>query len=116
MIQKKKRKKKRPRDRQCLSPIQIKGELFRPCVSLMWLGYWFTPALDSSAHFSHQLALAQGAFTLIRRLSPPGIGLAPYLCHRLATFLVAPILLSGADLFSPSVGAMARLNTFWYKV
>jgi len=101
---------------RCLSPIQIKGELFRPRDLVRWLGYWFTPALDSSAHFSRHLALAQGAFALIRRLSPPGVGLAPYLYHRLATSLVAPILLYGSDLFTPSAGAMARLNTFLHKV
>ena len=28
---------------KCRSPIQIKGELFRPYDSLRWLGYWFTP-------------------------------------------------------------------------
>ena len=47
---------------------------------------------------------------LIRRLSPPGAG--PYLCHRLAPSLVAPILLYGADLFTPSVGTTNRLDTF----
>jgi len=71
--------------------------------------------LDLSAHFSHRLALTQGAFALIRCLSPPGAGLAPYLYHRLPTFLVATILLYGADLFTASAGAMARLNTFWHK-
>ena len=101
---------------KCLAPIQIKKELFRPRDSVRWLGYWFTPALDSSAHFSRCLALAPGAFALIRRLSPPGAGLAPYLCHRLPVSLVSPILLYGADLFTPSAGAMARLNTFWHKV
>ena len=101
---------------KCVSPIQIKGELFRPRDSVQWLGYWFTPALDSSAHFSHGLALAKGAFALVRRLSPPGAGLAPYLCHRLATSLLAPILLYWADLFTPSAGAIARLDTFWHKV
>jgi len=101
---------------KCLSPIQIKEELFRPRDSLRWLGSWFTPALDSSAHFSRRLALALGVFALIRRLSPPGAGLAPYLCHRLATSLIAPILVYGADLFKPSAGTMACLNTFWHKV
>jgi len=62
------------------------------------------------------LALAQGAFVLVRRLSPPGAGLPPYLCHRLATSLIAPILLYGADLFTPSVGTTTRLDTFWRKV
>ena len=67
---------------KCASPIQIKGELFHPSNSFRWLGYWFTPALDPAAHFSRSLSLAQGAFALIRRLSPPGAGLPPYLCHR----------------------------------
>jgi len=101
---------------KCASPIQIKGELFRPSNSVRWLGYWFTPALDPAAHFSGRLALAQGAFALVRRLRPPGAGLPPYLCHRLATSLIAPILLYGTDLFTPSVGITTRLDTFWRKV
>jgi len=101
---------------KCVSPIQIKGKLIHPSNSVQWLGYWFTPALDPAAHFSRRLALAQGAFALIRRLSPPGAGLPPYLCHRLATSLVAPILLYGVDLFTPSVGTTTRLDTFWRKV
>jgi len=101
---------------KCFSPIQIKGELFRPSDSLPWLGYWFPPALDPAAHCSRRLALAQGAFALVRRLSPPGAGLPPYLCHRLATSLIAPILLHGADLFTPSVGTTTRLDTFCCKV
>ena len=60
--------------------------------------------------------MAQGAFALIGRLSPPGAGLVPYRCHRLATSLVARILLYGADLFTPNVGSLARLDTFWQKV
>jgi len=101
---------------KCFSPIQIKGQLFHPGNSVRWLGYWFTPALDPAAHFSRRLALAQGAFTLIRCLSPPRAGLPPYLCHRLAASLIAPILLYGADLFTPSVGTTTRRDTFWRKV
>jgi len=101
---------------KCTASIQIKGELFHPGNSIRWLGYWFTPALDPAAHFSRRLALAQGVFGLIRRLSPPGAGLPPYLCHRLATSLVAPILLYSAHLFTPSVGTTARLDTFWRQV
>jgi len=52
----------------------------------------------------------------MRRLSPPGAGLPPYLCHRLATSLVASILLYGPDLFTPSVGTTTRLDTFLHKV
>ena len=101
---------------KCLSPIKIKGEIFRPYDSVCWLGYWFTPALDTDAHLSHRLAQPQGAFALIRPLSPPGAGLTPYLCHSPATSWISPILLYGVDLFTPSAGATARLNTFWHKV
>jgi len=101
---------------KCVSPIHIKGELFHPGNSVRWLGYWFTPALDTTAHFSRRLALAQGAFALIRRLSQPGPGLPPNLCHRLATSLIAPILLYSADLFTPSVGTTICLDTFWRQV
>jgi len=101
---------------KCVSPIQIKGEMFHPGNSVRWLRYWFTRALDPAAHFSRRLALAQAAFALIQRLSPPGAGLPPYLCHRLATSLVAPILLYSADLFTPSVGTTTCLDTFGRKV
>jgi len=73
-------------------------------------------ALNSSAHFSQGLALVQGAFALFRRLSSPGAGLTPYLCHRLATSLIAPILLYDTDLFTSSAEATAGLNAFWHKV
>ena len=52
----------------------------------------------------------------MRRLSPPGAGLPPSLCHRLATSLIAPILLYGPDLFTPNVTTTAHLDTFWRKV
>jgi len=101
---------------KCLSHSQIKGELFHPGDSVPWLGYWVTPALDPAAHFSRRLALAHGAFALVQPLSPPGAGLPPDLCHRLATSLIAPILLYGADLFTPTVGTTTDLDTFWRKV
>jgi len=100
----------------CLAPIQLDGEIFHPRDSLQWLGYGFTPTLSTSTQYSRRLALAHGAFALIRRLSRPGAGLAPYLYHRLATSLLTPILLYGADLFTPNAGSIMRLNTLWYKV
>ena len=102
--------------RKCHSLIQIKGELFHRRDSVRWLSYWFRQALDTSAHFSRRLSLTQAAFALIRRLSPPGAGLAPYLCQRLASSLITPILLYGADLVTPNAGMMSRLNTLWHKV
>jgi len=35
---------------KCVTPIQIKGEVFHSRNSVRWLGYWFTPALDPAAH------------------------------------------------------------------
>ena len=90
--------------------------MFHHSNSVWWLGYWFTQALDPAAHFPRRLALAQGVFALIQRLSRAKAGLPHYLCHRLATSLVAPILLYGADLFTPSLGTTTRLDTFWRKV
>jgi len=101
---------------RCLSPIQLDGEIFHPRESLRWLGYWFTPTLFTSTHLLRRLALAQGAFAIMRHRSPPRAGHAPCLCHRLAPSLVAPILLDGADLFTPNVGSLTRLDTFWHKV
>ena len=100
MIKKKKVKKKEKKNNQ----------------EIAWLEYWFTPSLSTPTQFSRRLVLAQEAFALVRRLSPPGAGLAHYLRHRLATSLVAPILLYGAYLFTPNAVSFTRLTTFWQKV
>jgi len=89
---------------------------FSPKDMVRWLGYWFTPPLSSSAHFSKRLSLAQGAFDTIKRLSPPGRGLPPYLCHRLASSLLASVLLYGADLYTPLVRMQDKLDVFWHRV
>ena len=52
----------------------------------------------------------------VKRLSPPGIGLPPFLCHRLASSLLFPILSYGADAFTPTVHMTRKLATFWHKV
>ena len=62
---------------KCIAPIQIKGEFVHPGNSVRWLGYLFTPALDPAGHFSSPLAQAQGAFALIRRLTPPDVPSPP---------------------------------------
>ena len=97
-------------------PHPAQGRVVHPRDLVRWPRYWFTPALNSSAHFSHSLALAQGAFAFIRSLTPPGAGLAPYLCQRLATSLLAAILLCGADLFTFRSRPLAHLDTFWHNV
>ena len=52
----------------------------------------------------------------LKRLSPPGIGLPPFLCHRLAYSLLFPILSYGADVFMPTVHMIRKLSVFWHKV
>jgi len=68
-----------PRENQppCRLPVHLEGQIFYPQTCLKWLGFLFTPLFDPRAHFSLRLSLANGAFTAIRRLSPPGIGLPP---------------------------------------
>jgi len=67
------------------SPIHLDGAVFHPKDEVRWLGYWFTPSISSTPHFTKRLAKAQAAFVAVKRLSPPGMGLPPFLCHRLGT-------------------------------
>ena len=96
--------------------VRLDDLYFSPKDEVRWLGYWFTPSLSTNAHFARRLSLAQGAFDAVKRLSPPGKGLPPYLCHRLASSLIAPILLYGSDLFTPLMKMQDRLGTFWRHV
>jgi len=74
------------------APIHLDGSVFTPQGQVRWLGYWFTPSISTTTHFVKRLAKAQGAFVAVKCLSPPGIGLPPYLCHRLPSSLLFPIL------------------------
>jgi len=62
--------------------------VFTPKGEVRWLGYWFTPLISTTPHFVKRLAKAQAAFVAVKRLSPPGVGLPPFLCHRLASSLL----------------------------
>jgi len=106
------------RDRDLIShtPVRLNGSVFIPKVEVRWLGYWFTPSIASTPHFVKRLAKAQAAFVAVKRLSPPGIGLPPFLCHRLASFLFFPILSHGANAFTPTVHMTRKLSAFWHKV
>ena len=72
--------------------------------------------MSTNAHIARRLSLAQGAFDAVKRLSPPGKGLPPYLCHQRATSLIAPILLYGSDLFTPLMKMQDRLDAFWRRI
>jgi len=106
------------RDRAPISnaPIHLDGATFHPQNEVRWLGYWFTPSISTTPHFTKRLAKAQAAFVAVKRLSPPGIGLLPFLCHRLASSLFFPILSYGADTFQPTVHMTRKLSAFWHKV
>jgi len=106
------------RDRDLISHalVHLDGSVFAPKVEVRWLGYWFTPSFASTPHFVKRLTKAQAAFVAVKRLSPPGIGLPPFICHRLASSLLFPILSYGADAFTPTVHMTRKLSAFWHKV
>ena len=107
-----------PQERTAPSKAGVRlDDLYFPAKDeLRWLGYVFTPSLSLNAHYSKRLSLAQGALDTIKRLSPRGKGLPPYLCHRLASSLLAPVLLYGSDLYTPSVRMQDKLDVFWHRV
>jgi len=106
------------RDRHHIShaPVHLDGSVFKPKDEVRWLGYWFTPSITSTPHLVKTLAKAQAAFVAVKRLSPPWIGLPPFLCHRLASSLLFPILSYGAEAFTPTVHMTRKLAAFWHKV
>jgi len=106
------------RDRGPISnaPVHLDGSVFTPKGEVRWLGYWFSPSISTTPHFVKRLAKAQAAFVAVKRLSPPGIGLPPFLCHKLASSLLFPILSYGVDVFMPTVHMIRKLSVFWHKV
>jgi len=96
--------------------VQLEDQLFYPQSRLKWLGFIFIPAFDPRSHFSRRYTLANAALATIRRLSPPGMGLPPYLCLSLARSLLAPILLYGSAVWSPPLSIMGPKSVFWHRV
>jgi len=99
-----------------MAPIDLEGHLFQTSKVVRWLGYWFTPALNTTYHFRHRLSLAQAILTFVKRLSSPGAGVKPFLCHRIANGLLLPILTYGADLLTPNSSALRSMDSFWHRV
>jgi len=98
------------------SPVHLDGSVFPPKDKVRWLGYWFTPSISTTTHFTKRLSKAQAAFVAVKRLSPPGMGLPPFLCHRLASSLLLLILSYGADVFKPTAHMVRKLSAFRHKV
>ena len=94
-------------------PVALDGQIFHCSAKLQWLGYWFVPMRASSAHISRWLAFSQAAFSFIQRLSDAGKSILPHVCHRLAYFLMFPILSYGADLFTPTKGLLNKMEVYW---
>jgi len=70
-------------------------------------------AIYANTHLQYtRLAKAQAAFVAVKRLSPPGIGLPLFLCHRLASSLLFPILSYGTDASLPTVHMTRKLSAF----
>jgi len=99
-----------------MAPIELEGHLFQPSKVVRWLGYWFTPALNTTHHFRPRLSLAQAIFSFVKRLSSPGTGVKPFLCHRIANGLLLPILTYGTDLLTPNSAALRSMDSFWHRV
>jgi len=106
------------RDRSAIShtAIQLDGSVFTPKAEVSWLGYWFTPSFSTTPHFVKRPDKAQAAFVAVKRLSPPGIGLPPFLCHRLASSLLFPMLSYGAEVFVPTAHLIRKISVFWHRV
>jgi len=100
----------------CSLPVQLEGQLFYPQSHLKWLGFIFTPAFDPRSHFSRRYTLANAALATICRLSPPWIGLPPYICLSLARSLLASILLYGSAVWNPSPSILGSMSVFWHRV
>jgi len=100
----------------CSLPVQLEDQLFYPQPRLKWLGFIFTPAVDPRSHLSRRYTLANAALATMRHLSPPGMGLPPYLCLSFARSLLAPILLYGSTVWNPPPSIMGPMSVFWHRV
>jgi len=96
--------------------VHLDGSIFTPRIEVRCLGSWFTPSMSTTPPFVTRLAKGQAAFVAIKRLSPPGKGLPLFLCHRLVSSLLFPILSYGADTLTPTVHMTRKLSSFWHKV
>jgi len=47
------------------SPIHLDGSIIPPKNEVRWLGYWFTPSISTTTHFTKRLAKAQAAFVAV---------------------------------------------------
>ena len=98
-----------------LCPITLDDKVCHPASVVRWLGYWLSPALNTSHHFNHRLALASASFSFVKCLSSPGGGTRPFLDHRVAMGLFLPILTYRADVLVPNHRTTQSMNSFWHR-
>jgi len=99
-----------------LAAIEFEANLFRPSGLVRWLGYWFTPAFNTTHHYRHRLSLAQAIFSFVKPLSSPGAGARPFLRHSIANGLLLPIPTYGADHLTSNYNALTGMDSFWHRV
>ena len=99
-----------------LSLISLDGLVFHPSGVVRWLGYCLSPALNTSHHFNHRLALANTSSLFVKRLSSPGGGTHAFLAYRVTIGLFLPILTYGADLLVPNYHTTLSMHSFWHRV
>jgi len=100
----------------CSLPVQLEDQLFYLQSCLKLLGFIFTPSFGPRSHFSRRYTPANGALATIHRLSPPGMGLPPYLCLSLACSLLAHIILYGSAVWNLRPSIMCPMSVFWHWV
>lgn len=98
------------------SPITLDGQIFHPAGVVRWLRYWLSPALNTSHHFNHRLALVKASFAFVKCRSAPRGGTRQFLAHRVAMGLFLPIMTCGADLLVPNHRTLQSMNAFWHPV
>ena len=104
------------RSPRALSPVTLDGQIFHPSGVVRWLAYWLSPALKTSHHFNHGLALANTSFSFVKWLSAPGGGTRPFLAHQVDMGLFLLMLTYRADLQVLNHRSTQTWNSFWHRV
>lgn len=98
------------------SPIHLDGATSHLKSELRWLGYWFTPCLTTTLHFTKRLPKAQATFVVVKSLFPPGMGLRLFICHMLASSPLFPMLTYAGVVLTPTAHVLQIMFSFWDKV
>src|SRR5207302_11276298 len=67
------------RDPPSRLPVCLDGALFHPSTALRWLGYWFTPSLETTTHFLKRLTDSVAVTTTAKEKTTPNFSPSPHL-------------------------------------